>query len=130
MMYDAELLERANHLYFYGTLEDAKPIELVNSSCGDKIKVYLKIKDGKIVDGRFSGVSCAISQVSADLFIESVVGKTLLEAKVMAEDFCKAIRGEKSDAQLGVSEAIAKKVMMMPARANCAKLAWKSLERL
>ena len=129
-MYDEELLERNLHPEFRGELSGVEPILLVNSSCGDELKLYLKVKDGVILDGRFSGVGCAISQASADVFIASIKGKTLDEAKKMSGEFSKMILGEKySETVLGKAK-IMESVSRMPARAKCAKLAWKSLEKI
>ena len=56
--------------------EDSNPL------CGDHIQVELRVdKDGKVSDARFDGHGCAISQASADLLIESVIGKPLEEIK-------------------------------------------------
>lgn len=129
-MYDEELLERNLHPEFKGRLPDVKPIKLVNASCGDEIEVFLKVVDGVIVDGRFSGVGCAISLASADAFIASVKGKTLAEAEKMSEEFSKMILGGKYDEKRLFTAKIMKCVSRMPARANCAKLAWGSLERV
>lgn len=129
-MYDEELLERNLHPEFKGEIGGVSPIKLVNSSCGDEIEVFLKIFDGKIIDGRFSGKGCAISLASADVFIASVKGETIAEAKKKAAEFSKMILGEKyEEKELGVAKCM-KCVSRMPARANCAKLAWKSLEKL
>lgn len=129
-MYDEELLERNMHPEFRGELSGVEPIRLVNSSCGDELKVFLKIEGGMIVDGRFSGKGCAISQASADVFIASVKGKTVVEAKKMSEEFSKMILNEEySDKMLNKAKCM-KCVSRMPARANCAKLAWKSLEKI
>ena len=129
-MYDEELLDRGLHPRFRGELDKVKPIKLVNSSCGDEIFVYLKVKSGKIVDGRWSGNGCAISLASADAFIESVTHKTLDEAKAMCEEFSKMILGEKTDVGKLASAKCMCSVSRMPARAKCAKLAWESLEKL
>lgn len=129
-MYDEELLERNLHPEFKGKINGVAPIKLVNSSCGDEIEVFLKVSDGEIVDGRFSGIGCAISQASADVFIASVKGKTIDEARKMSEEFSKMILGEDyAEEELGAAKCM-KCVSRMPARANCAKLAWKSLEKL
>lgn len=129
-MYDEELLERSLHPEFQGKIDGVEPILLVNSSCGDEIKVYLQIKDGKIVDGRFSGKGCAISLASADIFIASVRGKTVLEARKMSEEFSKMILGEKfAEKELEKARCM-KCVSRMPARGTCAKLAWKALEKV
>lgn len=56
--------------------EDSNPL------CGDHIKIELRVdKDGKVSDARFDGHGCAISQASADLLIESVIGKPLEDIK-------------------------------------------------
>ena len=128
-MYDQELLERNLHPEFRGELEKVTPIKLVNASCGDELEIFLKTKNGVIVNGRFSGVGCAISQVSADVFIAAVKGKTIEEAKEIRDDFYEMILGAE------VSEKVAKAKCMqcvsrMPARVKCAKLAWESLEKI
>jgi nitrogen fixation NifU-like protein len=129
-MYDEELLERNMHPEFRGELGDTEPITLVNSSCGDELNIYLKIVDGMIVDGRFSGKGCAISQASADVFIASVKGKTINEARKMSEEFSRMIFGEDyAEEELGAAKCM-KCVSRMPARVKCAKLAWKSLEKI
>ena len=53
-----------------------------NPLCGDHIEVTLQTAaDGTIKDARFDGHGCAISQASADLLIESIIGKPLEEVK-------------------------------------------------
>jgi len=53
-----------------------------NPLCGDHIRVELSVDaDGKISDARFDGHGCAISQASADLLMESVIGKPLEDLK-------------------------------------------------
>jgi nitrogen fixation NifU-like protein len=52
-----------------------------NPSCGDQIKIEIKIENDRIVDIRFSGKGCAISQASASILTEEIKGKTLSEVK-------------------------------------------------
>jgi len=55
-----------------------------NPLCGDHIQMDLRVdKDDKITDARFDGHGCAISQASADLLVESVIGKSLEDVKKM-----------------------------------------------
>ncbi len=55
-----------------------------NPLCGDHIQIDLKVdKNQKITDARFDGHGCAISQASADLLLESIVGKSLDEVKAL-----------------------------------------------
>lgn len=54
------------------TFEDENPL------CGDHIRIDLKVNDeGIVTEAAFSGHGCAISQASADLLLESVIGKSL-----------------------------------------------------
>lgn len=129
-MYDEVLMERSLHPEFFGRIPEVKPVKLKNASCGDELEVYLKVKDGVIVDGRFNGVGCAISKASADLFIAAIRGKKISEARGLEKLFSQMVLGEKDDfKKLGPAEAMAV-VSRMPARANCARLAWKSLEKI
>jgi nitrogen fixation NifU-like protein len=53
-----------------------------NPLCGDHIEISLQIgADNTVSDARFDGHGCAISQASADLLIESIIGKPLEEVK-------------------------------------------------
>lgn len=129
-MYNEVLLEHNLYPKNRGKLAKAEiERELKNASCGDKIFVQLKIEDGKIVDGKFSGIGCAISLASADLMIETIRGKTIKEAEELREKFRKMIlsgedlKNEDSMEDLGVSLALGV-VSRMPARAKCAELAW------
>jgi nitrogen fixation NifU-like protein len=53
-----------------------------NPLCGDHIEITLRTDDkGFVSDARFDGHGCAISQASADLLIESIIGKSLEDVK-------------------------------------------------
>ena len=57
-----------------------------NPLCGDHIEITLRTDEsGKVIDGRFDGKGCAISQASADLLIESVIGKPMDDIKKMSK---------------------------------------------
>jgi nitrogen fixation NifU-like protein len=56
-----------------------------NPLCGDHIEVTLRVDEsGQVTDGRFEGKGCAISQASADLLIESVIGKKMEDVKKLS----------------------------------------------
>lgn len=103
-----------------------------NPSCGDEITLELQIVDGTIVDAAFSGAGCAISQASTDMMIDLMRGKTVAQARKLAELFIAMIHGEVTDdAELdALDEAAAlKNISTMPARVKCATLAWHTLEQ-
>ncbi len=61
------------------TFEDENPL------CGDHIRIDLRVDgEGKVSEAAFSGHGCAISQASADLLLESVIGKTIDEVKQLS----------------------------------------------
>ena len=61
--------------------EDSNPL------CGDHIEITLQTDDdGNVADARFDGQGCAISQASADLLIESIIGKPIEEVKHLNKD--------------------------------------------
>jgi nitrogen fixation NifU-like protein len=58
------------------SFEDSNPL------CGDHIVIDLKVDENKkVTDARFDGHGCAISQASADLLLESIIGKSIDEVK-------------------------------------------------
>ncbi len=58
------------------TFEDENPL------CGDHIKIDLRVgEDGRVSEAAFDGHGCAISQASADLLLESIIGKDLETVK-------------------------------------------------
>ena len=79
--YNEILTEHNLHPYHKHKLEDANLVlEGVNPSCGDDIFLELKVEDGVVVDGAFEGDGCAISQASADMRLELVIGRSKEEA--------------------------------------------------
>lgn len=104
----------------------------VNPSCGDEITLKLKLSGDKIVDAGYVGDGCAISQASADMMIDLVLGKTKDEALNYANIFLKMIKGEASLEEIeSLEEAGAlQDISHMPARVKCAVLSWHTLEEL
>ena len=104
----------------------------LNPTCGDNIELNLDIRGGIITDGSFTGIGCAVSQASADIMLELIIGKTPDEAKHIAALFRKMIAGEASDEEIDeLEEAGAlQSISKMPARVKCALLSWNTLEKL
>jgi nitrogen fixation NifU-like protein len=58
-----------------------------NPLCGDEIRIDLRVdREDKVTEAVFSGQGCAISIASADLLVESIVGKHLDEIKALAKE--------------------------------------------
>ena len=60
----------------------------LNPTCGDDIELHLDIHDGVITDGSFTGLGCAISQASADIMLELIIGALQNVSKMPARVKC------------------------------------------
>ena len=103
-----------------------------NPTCGDDITLRLKVADGVVVDGAFTGSGCAISQASADMMLDLVIGKPKDEALRLADIFLRMIKSDASDEEIEELEeaGVLQDVSHMPARVKCAVLGWHTLEQL
>ncbi len=84
----------------------------VNPFCGDELTLELKIENDRVVDVAFDGKGCAISQASASMLTEEVMGMTLDEVKALDKDFIVEMLG----------------IEIGPVRLKCALLSLKVLK--
>lgn len=105
-------------------------LEGVNPSCGDDIWLKLKVENGVVEDGAFVGDGCAISQASADIMLDMIVGRTKDEALHYADLFLKMIQGSATPEEIDALEEAGalQDVAHMPARVKCAVLGWHTLQ--
>ena len=103
-----------------------------NPTCGDDITLRLKVADGVVVDGAFTGSGCAISQASADMMLDLVIGKPKEEALRLSDIFLRMIKGSASEEEIDELEeaCVLQDVSHMPARVKCAVLGWHTLEQM
>ena len=73
----------------FGSLENATATaEDLNPLCGDTIRMDLRVNDAGVVeDVRFSGKGCAISQASASMLTDELIGKSLDDVKKLDKKF-------------------------------------------
>ena len=107
-------------------------LEGVNPSCGDDIILKLRVKDGIIEDGGFTGDGCAVSQASADMMLDLIIGKPEVEARRLSEIFLRMIKGRITEEELGELEEAGElqDISHMPARVKCAVLGWHTMEEM
>jgi len=113
-LYREVIIDRYKNPLMRGTLDPHDySYEDDNPLCGDRIRIDLRVDgENKIVEAAFSGQGCAISQASADLLLESIIGKNLDEVK--------AINKEDILEMLGID--------LGPVRLKCALLSLKVLK--
>ena len=104
----------------------------VNPSCGDDITLRLKTTDGIITDGAYTGDGCAISQASADIMLDLIIGKDVATTRHLYELFSRMITGTITDEELDELEEAGAliDVSHMPARVKCAVLGWRTMNML
>ncbi|MCH4071946.1 Fe-S cluster assembly sulfur transfer protein SufU [Pseudoramibacter sp.] len=133
--YNEVLTEHNLHPAHKHELADANmTCEGLNPSCGDDIWVHLDVDDNGIIQkGAFEGDGCAISQASADMMFDLIIGKTKEEALRLADLFLKMIKeGHLSDEEMEELEEAAslQDIAHMPARVKCAVLGWHTLKEM
>ncbi len=101
-----------------------------NPLCGDRVTVFVVLKDGKILDVSFQGDGCAISTASASMMTESLKGKTMAEAEALFGKFHNLVTGKLPPGE-GTEDlgklAVFAGVQEFPIRVKCATLAWHTL---
>ena len=115
-------------------MEDATySLEGVNPSCGDDVVLYIKVNaDGRIEDASFDGDGCAISQASADMMCDLIIGKPQSEALRLSEIFLRMIKGKITEEEKDELEeaGILEDISHMPARVKCAVLGWHTMDQI
>ncbi len=130
-LYHEVIVDHGKNPRNFGTLDQALSLQGFNPLCGDQLRLYLKITDGKITEAKFSGQGCAISVASASLMTQSVKGKTVEEAEALFKAFHSLIMQEQS-AVTGIEGVLGKLMVLQgvsayPSRIKCATLAWHTL---
>ena len=99
----------------------------VNPTCGDEVTLRVHLADGKVADVSYDSVGCSISQASASVMTDLVIGKPIDEAMSIHESFLTLMQGrgnvEPDEDVLEDGIAFAG-VAKFPARVKCALLSW------
>ncbi|ERG63846.1 hypothetical protein L332_05090 [Agrococcus pavilionensis RW1] len=131
-LYQELILEHAKRRSGEGVLEPADAERFLrNPTCGDEIRLRVRL-DGETVDAvGWEGQGCSISQASASVLAEDVPGLTAAGARSRIEALRELLRSrgsvEPDEALLGDAVAFAG-VARFPMRVKCAMLAWVALE--
>lgn len=109
-----------------GLIEDETyiKINMNNESCIDEINLMVKLIDNKIKDIRFDGEACAICTSATSVMIETLIGKTIEEAKIIIDNYYNMIDEKEYDSALLEQAIVYDDIYRQPNRKKCALLPW------
>ena len=129
-MYKDVILDHYKNPHGRGLRDGDAEVHHVNPTCGDEITLRVKYDGTKISDVSYEGQGCSISQASASVLNDLLVGKDLAEAQRIQGTFLELMQSkgkiEPDDAMEEILEdAVAfAGVSKYPARVKCALLSW------
>lgn len=86
-MYSDKVMDHFTNPRNVGDMPDADGVGTVgNPTCGDAMKIYIKVKEGKIVDAKFKTFGCGAAIAVSSMVTEMVIGKTLDEALAISKE--------------------------------------------
>jgi len=128
-LYRAMIIDHASNPHHHGSIKATVTIELNNPTCGDVIKLFVKINEQDVIeDLSFEGSGCSISIASASMMSDVIIGKKFAQAEKLIENFSILMQGkeiENAD-ELGEAEMLSG-IAKFPQRIKCATLAWNAL---
>ncbi|HXE73080.1 MAG TPA: SUF system NifU family Fe-S cluster assembly protein [Candidatus Nitrosotenuis sp.] len=132
-LYREIILDHFSRPRYKGRLErPTLALEGVNPTCGDALTLDLRLEGDQIREVGFTGHGCAISMASASMLAEMIHGRSVDQARRLAQAFKARMlsRGQlpepPPDIDLGELEAL-DGVRRYPVRIKCALLAWNTL---
>ena len=105
-------------------------VNMNNESCIDEIDLMVKIIDNKIVDIRFDGEACAICTSATSVMIETLIGKSIEEAKEILKNYEYMIDEKEYNSDILETANIYSDIAKQPNRKKCALLAWWGIKKV
>lgn len=107
--------------------EDEAPSDYIefhnkSASCIDDFKVYIKLDNETIIDAKFSGVGCAISTASTDIFCDLLKNKSINDAREIFDNYILMIDNKEHNEEI-LGELIAFiEIHKQPNRYKCSMI--------
>ncbi|MBE1536130.1 Fe-S cluster assembly sulfur transfer protein SufU [Actinomadura algeriensis] len=104
----------------------------VNPTCGDEVTLRVHLegdgRDATVADVSYDSMGCSISQASASVMADLLIGKSVKEAMEVGDEFLALMQSRGQDVEPDedvLEDAVAfSGVSKYPARIKCALLAW------
>jgi nitrogen fixation protein NifU and related proteins len=127
-LYQEIILDHYKHPHHKGLREPFEAeVHHVNPTCGDEVTLRVHVAGGVVEDVSYDAVGCSISQASASVLTDLVIGKTVDEAMGVHGEFLALMQGkgavvpDEDVLEDGIAFA---GVAKFPSRVKCALLSW------
>ena len=104
-------------------------VNMNNESCIDEVNLMVKINNDKLEDIRFDGEACAICTSSTSIMINTLIGKTIEEAKEIYFNFEKMLDEQEYDSDMLEEAIVYDDIYKQPNRKKCALLPWWGIDK-
>jgi nitrogen fixation NifU-like protein len=127
-MYQEIILDHYRNPHHKG-LRDPYDAEVhhVNPTCGDEVTLRVRLEGDDVADVSYDALGCSISQASASVMADLIIGRPVKEAMNTGDEFLRLMqsRGQSDPDEDILEDAVAfTGVSKYPARIKCALLAW------
>ncbi len=112
------------------TGEGYQKIHTDSVNCIDDFDVYLKAKNGVVIDAMWEGVACTISSASTDILCEQVIGKDFSAAEYMITQYMNMIEEKPYDDSVLDEALVFVNTGKQAARIHCATMGWTAMNEL
>ena len=126
-MYQEIILDHYKHPHGKGLRDGDAEVHHVNPTCGDEITLRVRLDGSTVADISYDSQGCSISQASASVLNDLLVGKQIGEAQQVQEAFLELMqsKGQSEGDEELLEDAVAfAGVSKYPARVKCALLSW------
>src|SRR6478735_6610906 len=93
-MYQEVILDHYKHPHGRGLRDGDAEVHHVNPTCGDEITLRVRLDGDTVADVSYDGQGCSISQASASVLNELLVGKDIAEARRVQEAFLELMQSK------------------------------------
>lgn len=105
-------------------------INMNNESCVDEVILMMKIENDIIKDIRFDGEACAMCVSSSSIMVETLLGKTVEEAKNILVNFLNMIDEKEYNPEILETAIVYDDTYKQPNRKKCVLLSWWGVEKI
>ena len=126
------ILEHYKNPINRGLIEDDSYLKsnTSNDSCIDEIDLMVKVENNTIKDIKFDGEACAICTSSTSIMIETLIGKSVDEAKEILLNYSNMIDNKEYNPDVLENAIVYSDISKQPNRRKCALLPWWGIEKI